>query len=168
MKKNGFTLVELMIVVTILGILAAIVIPEFQGHASQSRESAVKSSLHTVRCQIELYKMQHDGLNPGYFNNTFTASPTMLTNQFVGTSALSGTAVSAKSPTDPYLYGPYLMKVPTNPFNNLSTFKIVPDATSDFSTAVDDSTGWLFQKATGTFKINYDGADSDGVDFVDY
>ncbi|MHC5089176.1 MAG: type IV pilin protein, partial [Planctomycetota bacterium] len=63
MKKNGFTLVELMIVVTILGILAAIVIPEFQGHASQSRESAVKSSLHTVRCQIELYKMQHDGLN---------------------------------------------------------------------------------------------------------
>ncbi|MHC5179741.1 MAG: type IV pilin protein, partial [Planctomycetota bacterium] len=31
MKKNGFTLVELMIVVTILGILAAIVIPEFQG-----------------------------------------------------------------------------------------------------------------------------------------
>ena len=168
MKKNGFTLVELMIVVTILGILAAIVIPEFQGHAAESRESAVKSSLHTVRSQIELYKMQHNNLNPGYFNGTMTATPTILANQFTGTSQLNGTAQASKTPSDPYLYGPYLMEMPENPFNNLRTVTIVTDATTDFSAVANDTTGWLYNKATATFKVNYSGTDSNGVAYVDY
>ncbi|OQY06003.1 MAG: hypothetical protein B6I25_04780 [Planctomycetales bacterium 4572_13] len=157
-----------MIVVTILGILAAIVLPEFQGHAAQSRESAIKSSLHSVRCQIELYKMQHNNLNPGYFNSTFSATPTILTNQFIGTSQLTGMSQTSKTPGDPYLYGPYLMQMPVNPFNNSVTFKIVSSGVTDFSTVVDDSTGWLYQKETATFKINKSGTDSDGASYVDY
>jgi general secretion pathway protein G len=167
MKKNGFTLVELMIVVTILGILAAIVIPEFQGHAAESRESAVKSSLHTVRCQVELYKMQHNNLNPGY-KGALPAFPTELTNQFVGTSSVDGAAQASKTPSDPYLYGPYLMQLPVNPFNNLNTITIVPDGTTDFSSVANDTSGWLYNKATATFKVNYSGPDSNGVDYVDY
>jgi prepilin-type N-terminal cleavage/methylation domain-containing protein len=168
MKKNGFTLVELMIVVTILGILAAIVIPEFQGHAAESRESAVKSSLHTVRCQIELYKMQHNNLNPGYFNATFQTSAGMLADQFTGTSQLTGMAQASKTPSDPYLYGPYLMQLPVNPFNNLNTITIVPDGTTDFSSVANDTSGWLYNKATATFKVNYSGPDSNGVAYLDY
>ena len=167
MKKNGFTLVELMIVVTVLGILAAIVLPEFQGHAAESRESSIKSSLHTVRCQIELYKMQHNGLAPGYVGAA-PALPSMLTYQFIGTSAITGFAVASKTPSGSNLYGPYLIKMPVNPFNNLSTFTLVGSGVTDFSAAADNSTGWLYQKETATFKINQSGTDSNGDNYVDY
>ena len=60
MKNKAFTLVELIIVVTILGILAAIVLPTFQGNVAQARESTAKSDLMTIRNQIEMYKLHHN------------------------------------------------------------------------------------------------------------
>src|SRR5882724_8932128 len=58
-RKTGFTLVEILIVVIILGILAAIVIPQFTNASQDARESALLSQLQTLRSQIELYKLQH-------------------------------------------------------------------------------------------------------------
>ena len=97
-----------------------------------------------------------------------TATPTILANQFTGTSQLTGTAQASKTPSDPYLYGPYLMQMPVNPFNNLNTVTIVTDGTTDFSAVANETSGWLYNKATGTFKINYSGPDSDGVAYTDY
>ena len=57
--KRGFTLVEILIVVVILGILAAIVIPQFTNASQDAQVSAVKSQLQTVRSQIELFRVKN-------------------------------------------------------------------------------------------------------------
>src|ERR1017187_3807990 len=58
-KNKAFTLVEILIVVIILGILAAIVIPQFTEASNDARISALQSDLQTCRSQFELYKVQH-------------------------------------------------------------------------------------------------------------
>src|SRR5215475_4226324 len=58
-RPHGFTLVEILIVVIILGILAAIVIPQFTNASNDARNNSVASTLQTLRGQIELYKIQH-------------------------------------------------------------------------------------------------------------
>jgi len=62
--RSGFTLVEILIVVVILGILAAIVIPHFADADDTARDSQIKTDIQTVRRVVELYKAQHDGKPP--------------------------------------------------------------------------------------------------------
>lgn len=56
---KAFTLIEILIVVVILGILAAIVIPQFTSASDDAAESSAKSTLQTVRAQLELYKFNN-------------------------------------------------------------------------------------------------------------
>ena len=158
-------MIELMIVVSILGILAAIVLPHFQDYQRQARESAAKDILRTVRGQIELYKLQHNGLAPGLVK--MGASPTeanmaTFTNQLIGTSALTGMASISKVRAGNYVCGPYLDKLPVNPFNNLNTFKFVTEFTAD------DTTGWLYNRSTAEIRVNKTGTDLTEVAYVTY
>ena len=167
MKEKAFTLVEVILVVTILGILAAMVLPTFQGHIAEARESAAKDNLRVMRNQIELYKLQHKGVVPGYVSG-FGAPITTLQLQFTGPTAETGLASPDTVPTEPFLYGPYVKKLPENPFNKLSNIAYVLEATA-FADAVDGtSSGWLYKKETGDFRINWTGTDSEGVSFYDY
>lgn len=65
----GFTLVELMVVVVIIGIIAALAIPNFVKILDKSREATVKSNMHTVQFVVELYKVDNP---PKYPNNATT------------------------------------------------------------------------------------------------
>ena len=62
---RGFTLIEILIVVVILGILAAIIIPQFASAQSAARATAMRSQLGTVRSQIAAWQVQNHGKVPG-------------------------------------------------------------------------------------------------------
>ena len=61
---KGFTLVEILIVVVILGILAAIVVPQFTNAANEARQGNVATQTSTLENQIELYAAQNNGIYP--------------------------------------------------------------------------------------------------------
>ena len=63
-KAKGFTLVEILIVVVILGILAAIVVPQFTNAANEARTGNVATQVSTIENQLELYAAQNGGVYP--------------------------------------------------------------------------------------------------------
>jgi len=129
--RSGFTLVEILIVVVILGILAAIVIPQFTEASTEAKTSSLCTDLQTMRSQIELYKIQHNDALPGAGGATFIEALTAQT-EIDGDVWVAGTA-----------YGPYVQKIPTNQFTDSSTI------TNDGAVTVDG--GWDFDLVTGAF-----------------
>lgn len=134
MKKSAFTLVELLIVVIILGILAAIVVPQFTDAATDARLSSLTTNIATIRGQLELYKLQHKGDYPEILK--FTAQMT------AGTKADGTPGIE---------FGPYLQRIPDNPFTVGGTGNDVT------KTAADAAKAWWYDEDTGEFKANDDG-----------
>ena len=107
-KKLAFTLVELLIVVIILGILAAVVIPQFSDASTDAKTSSLQTNLATMRGQIELYRLQHNGQYP-----PFASFATVMTSKTNADHTTSGT------PT----LGPYMQAIPVNPLTGGSVAK---------------------------------------------
>jgi general secretion pathway protein G len=59
LRRQGFTLVELLLVLVILGILAAIVIPKFSGRTEQAKESAAVTQIATFRTALDAFEVDN-------------------------------------------------------------------------------------------------------------
>ena len=113
-NNKGFTLVEILIVVIILGILAAIVIPQFSNASTDAKKNSLTSQLQTMRSQFELYKLQHnDTLPPAFKNGAGIVSDW---SEMTGQTDVAGAIVTAAT-TGQTVYGPYLQQTPANPLN---------------------------------------------------
>jgi len=141
MKRVAFTLVELLIVVIILGILAAVVIPQFSDASTDARLSSLTTNLQTIRGQIDLYRLQHNGAYPTLAN---------FTNQMTKKTDADGTVNASGK------YGPYLQRIPTNPFT-------VGGSGNDVTnTAAATNKAWYYDETTGEFRAN-DAGSTNGV-----
>jgi general secretion pathway protein G len=140
--KKGFTLVEILIVVIILGILAAIVIPQFTSASDDARKNSLTSQVQTLRSQIELYKLQHTSTGAELFQG---ATDVLQWEELTSKTDIAG-AVSATGK-----FGPYLQTLPVNNMNGLSKV-ITNTTTSEATTAVVDVTGgFVYNTDTGKF-----------------
>jgi general secretion pathway protein G len=141
--EKGFTLVEILIVVVILGILAAIVIPQFTSASTEARESALVSDLQAVRSQIELYKIQHLGdALPGAGTATFFEA-------MEGTTDIDGAVVAVGTAG---AKGPYMQALPVNPFSTADPATNL--VRMDGAAAGADTDHWRFDTTTGAFQAD--------------
>lgn len=164
--RAGFTLVELMIVITILGILATIAIPQFSTASALARENTLKDEMRYLRTQIAVYKAQHEDRAPGYPGGNLALAPTAAA--FGAQMTMHTNVVGATSPvaTATHRFGPYLTKLPPNPVNGLDTFLVVPDGAA--MPARDGSTGFIYKPQTLEILPNVPGNDSAGVSYAKY
>ena len=166
-SQSGFTLIELMIVVSILGILAAIVLPEFQSYQQKAREAQAKANLKLLRDAIERYAAEHNGIPPGYQNGVTSVDPlgTSFIIQLQYYTSRDGKVNGSR--TDIYRFGPYIKKIPQNTFNKLTNVAIVPDG-EPFPDNPTPEFGWMYQGSNKTLRLAHTGTDSEGVRYYDY
>lgn len=139
LRRTGFTLVEILIVVVILGILAGLVIPQFGNASENAKSSNTVAQLQTIRGQLELYRLQHNGY------------PTLaqLWDNLISKTTAAG-VVDANGD-----FGPYLKKAPSNPYTNSSTVAVTGAGTVAHGWEYDATTGQIsavgFNESTQTY-----------------
>ena len=140
-RRKAFTLIEVLIVVVIMAVLAATITPQFSSSTQDAKDSQLDFNVHTMRSQIELYKVHHLGNYPAITGNDLP----QLTS---ATNASGETGAAGPS----YPYGPYVdSELPNNPFNDLNT------VAAGTGGAGDGGSGWQYDATTGGIWPNHSG-----------
>lgn len=139
--RTAFSLVEIVIVVVIIGIVAAIAVPRMSSAASRARATSIRADLAAMNRAAEFYTAEHGGLHPGQDKTGAplpdgTALVLRLTEQ---------TDVHGEPGT---IYGPYLLRMPVNPFNGLTTVRI------DGAPAGAGTHGWRYDSPSRAFQAD--------------
>jgi general secretion pathway protein G len=142
---RGFTLIEVLIVVVILGILAAIVLPNYTSATSQANRDTLLAITQTLRTQIAFYKLQHGDALPDLTANGGNNWPL-----FTQPSTFLGQNV-----------GPYMQTVPTNCVNGMSTV-----LNGNGTGPAPFHCGYIYDFNSGAGTGNIWGTDTDGVTLV--
>jgi prepilin-type N-terminal cleavage/methylation domain-containing protein len=144
-RRRAFTLIEVLIVVTIMAILAATIIPRMSNSTTDAKESLLRHHLYGLRQQIERYKLDHrGGLPNGLINLKQLTAPTSLTGQISPTGEVN----------DQYPLGPYLKEIPAQPFSGSATVRRqVTSANPTFPAA--PGGGWVYQVPTGRLWVDH-------------
>lgn len=171
--QRGFTLIEMIIVIILMGILAAVIVPQISLSTEDAKMSALKGQLATMRGAIEMYYIQHNNIYPGERLITGAAAAesdgdaaTALLAQLTQFTVITGKAFTKKSDAETEaatsgskVLGPYLKSTtfPANPYNdaNLAACTASEDDITDRTTVVTDPiSGWRCYPKIGVFFAN--------------
>lgn len=161
-KTAGFSLVELLVVIVIIGILAMIIVPQLSTSTDEAKLSTLQSDLSAMRSAVEVYRAQHNAYPAEVMPTNPPAGVSSLADAFVAQMTrytdAGGRISNTKDAT--FKYGPYLKgnNLPMNPFNDKEDVTI--DASEADITVRNSSgagTAWKFYAKTGVF-MSADGA----------
>ncbi|HEY3244690.1 MAG TPA: prepilin-type N-terminal cleavage/methylation domain-containing protein [Phycisphaerae bacterium] len=135
-RRAGVTLVEILIVLIVLSVLAAVVVPRFSAASTDMRRAELLSQLETLRGQLRRYEREHSGARPPRAD--FESAMTSRAHDDAARAAAE-------------VLEAYLPSIPKNPYNGLNT---IGDPAAPLGT-----TGWIYDDQTGDFKANDSAAD---------
>jgi prepilin-type N-terminal cleavage/methylation domain-containing protein len=145
LKAKGFTLIELMIVVAIIGVLAAIAIPRFAQMLEKSREGATKGYLGALKSAVSVYYGDAQGVWPTTLQTYSAYSFSRYLDNIAAVKATGAFVVGAINPT-----------------GNLVTM------TTGTSVPVSAATGWLYDSTFGDVYVNSTVKDSKSIPYSFY
>jgi prepilin-type N-terminal cleavage/methylation domain-containing protein len=135
----GFSLIELVIVVVIIGIIGAIAIPRMSSAAENSAKNAVIADQSTLQRAIDMYATEHGGTLPHVGS---AGAKEFYQRLYKKTDALGNV-------TDSGIFGPYINGIPANQINGLNAIR------QDGAAAGANTHGWRYNTVSGAIEADH-------------
>lgn len=159
--RSGFTLVEVLLVVAIVGVLGGVVVTVYGDASSDAKDAALMQNLQSIRVAVERFKVDHNGQLPGFTQlDDIGDHLTKYTN--------AAGAVST-TPSPSYPYGPYLPgSAIVNPVNQGYAVALSSDPTgetpdNEMVNGDGERVGWFLDASQGRIAANAEGQTAAGT-----